>query len=359
MEQAFVAVAFSMVGMIAAAFATSLTLRLHQEESTQHAETLLAGAVSRTRWLAGHLLMALVGSAAAILVSGLAAGLTYGAAAGDVADNLPTVLGTAAVQLPAVWLMAAVTVALFGLVPRFTPVAWGVLVAFIAVYLLGSLANSPQWLVDLEPFAHTPRRGFRRLHCDAAGVAVGHRRRIDHIGRHRLSPPRPSLRRAHEDRVQFVASIALRTALLRHRALRARRDLPLLAGVGLHRGVHRVRNDSEPLSGSEVSRGAPTTNERGSHGGNPSPATDHHHRDGAARPGGHGRERARPPVRLVDGAAVLVWVGNVLVAVGLLATQVVDRAEQLRRPTSPSKPARSWPPPACTASCAIRCTAAS
>jgi ABC-2 type transport system permease protein len=158
-EQGFIAIAFSMVGMIAAAFAISLTLRPHQEESSQHAETLLAGAVSRTRWLAGHLLIALGGSAAAIMVAGLVAGLTYGAAADDVAGKLPVVLGTAAVQLPAVWSMAAVTVALFGLVPRFTPVAWGVLVTFIAVYLLGSLSNSPQWLLDLEPFAHTPRVG--------------------------------------------------------------------------------------------------------------------------------------------------------------------------------------------------------
>ncbi len=68
-------------------------------------------------------------------------------------------LGTAVVQLPAVWLMVAITVAVFGLLPRFTPVAWGVLVAFIAIYLLGSLANSPQWLLDLEPFTHTPRVG--------------------------------------------------------------------------------------------------------------------------------------------------------------------------------------------------------
>ena len=72
-------------------------------------------------------------------------------------------LGTAAVQLPAVWLLAAVTLALFGLLPRFTPVAWGVLVGFIALYLLGSLSGFPQWLLDLEPFAHTPRVGDRRF----------------------------------------------------------------------------------------------------------------------------------------------------------------------------------------------------
>lgn len=159
LEQAFIAVGFSMLGMVAAAFAVSLTLRLHQEETTQRAETLLAGAVSRTRWLASHLVIALAGSAAAILISGLAAGLAYGMAAGDVAGKLPTVVGTAAVQIPAVWLLSAVTVGLFAVAPRFTPVAWGVLVAFIAVYLLGSLSGSPQWLLDLEPFAHTPRVG--------------------------------------------------------------------------------------------------------------------------------------------------------------------------------------------------------
>jgi ABC-2 type transport system permease protein len=160
MEQAFIAVAFGMLGMVAAAFAISLTLRLHQEESAQRAETLLAGAVSRTRWLASHLVLTMLGTAVAMMVAALVAGLTYGAAAGDVAAKLPTVLGTAAVQLPAVWLLVAVTVALFGLLPRFTPVAWGVLVTFIAVYLLGSLSNSPQWLLDLEPFTHVPHVGL-------------------------------------------------------------------------------------------------------------------------------------------------------------------------------------------------------
>ncbi|WP_156624481.1 ABC transporter permease [Mycobacterium sp. 852002-30065_SCH5024008] len=159
LEAAFIAVAFTMMGMAAAAFAVSLTLRLHQEEAGQRAETTLAGAVSRARWLASHLLAALVGSSAAMLVSGLAGGLVYGAAAGDLGGKVAVVVASAAVQLPAVWLLSAVTVALFGLAPRFTPVAWGVLVGFIALYLIGSLAGFSQWLLDLEPFAHIPRVG--------------------------------------------------------------------------------------------------------------------------------------------------------------------------------------------------------
>lgn len=159
LEEAFIAIAFNMLGMVAAAFAVSLALRPHQEETGQRAETLLAGAVSRIRWLSGYVAIAFGGTAVAMLTSGLLAGLAYGAAAGDIGGKLPLVLGSAAVQLPAVWLLVAVTTVLFGVAPRFTPVAWGALVTFIAVYLLGSLANSPHWVLDLDPFSHVPRVG--------------------------------------------------------------------------------------------------------------------------------------------------------------------------------------------------------
>ncbi|OBG98302.1 ABC transporter permease [Mycobacterium sp. E3251] len=181
LEEAFIAVAFTMMGMAAAAFAVSLTLRLHQEEAGQRAEATLAGAVSRDRWLASHLLAALLGSSVAMLASGLAGGLVYGAAAGDLGGKVAVVVASAAVQLPAVWLLSAVTVGLFGLAPRFTPVAWGVLVGLIALYLIGSLAGFSQWLLDLEPFAHIPRVGadftatplLWLLAIDAALVTLG------------------------------------------------------------------------------------------------------------------------------------------------------------------------------------------
>lgn len=159
LEEAFIAVAFTMMGMVASAFAISLTLRLHQEESEQHAETTLAGAVARTRWLASHVVSALLGSAGAMLVAGVAGGLVYGIAAGDVPGKVGFVTASAAIQLPAVWLLSTLTVGLFGLAPRFTPVAWGVLVGFVALFLIGSLAGFLQWVLDLEPFGNLPRAG--------------------------------------------------------------------------------------------------------------------------------------------------------------------------------------------------------
>ena len=56
-------------------------------------------------------------------------------------------------------LALAVTVALFGLAPRFASASWAVLVAFVALYLLGSLSGFPRWLRDLEPYSHIPHVG--------------------------------------------------------------------------------------------------------------------------------------------------------------------------------------------------------
>lgn len=160
LEHAFIAVAFTMLGMVAAAFTVSLVLRLHQEETTGHAETLLAGALSRNRWLASHLVIALAGPAAAMVAAGTVAGIVYGMAADDIGGQLPTVVGSAVAQLPAVWMPGAVAVALFGLAPRFAPAAWAVLTGFVALYLLGTISGVAQWVLNLEPFAHIPLVGI-------------------------------------------------------------------------------------------------------------------------------------------------------------------------------------------------------
>ena len=142
LEQAFIAVAFTMMGMVAAAFAISLTLRLHQEES---------GPASRDdpgrRGLPNSLVGKPFGGRAGWIRGGDAGrgrggrtGLRHrGRRRRRQAGPRRRNRGRAIARRLAV---SAMTVALFGLVPRFTPVAWGVLVAFVALYLIGSLAVS-------------------------------------------------------------------------------------------------------------------------------------------------------------------------------------------------------------------------
>jgi ABC-2 type transport system permease protein len=157
MESAFIAMGFTILAVAASAMAISATLRLHQEETAQRGETMLAEAIGRPGWVLSHLTFAVAGSAVAMLAAGLVTGVTYGVAVDDIGRKVRSVLAVAAMELPAIWLLAAVTLALFGLLPRVTPVAWAVLVGFVAVYMLGSIDGFPHWLMDLVPYTHTQR----------------------------------------------------------------------------------------------------------------------------------------------------------------------------------------------------------
>ena len=59
--------------------------------------------------------------------------------------------------VPAVWVVVAAAVALFGLVPRAVVAAWGMLGACVLLTVLGPLLDLPRWVLDLSPFEHVPQ----------------------------------------------------------------------------------------------------------------------------------------------------------------------------------------------------------
>ncbi|RVW07792.1 ABC transporter permease [Prescottella agglutinans] len=156
-EDSFLALAFTIFGLLAGAYSISAVLQLHDEEESGRAESVLAASVGRRRWAMSHILFALVGPAVALAVAGLVAGFAYGTSIDDVGGQVPRILGAALVQLPGVWLLAGIAVAMFGLMPRFAPAAWGVFGAMMALYVFGMVADLPQPLLDLVPFLHLPR----------------------------------------------------------------------------------------------------------------------------------------------------------------------------------------------------------
>ncbi len=153
----YLAATMGLFGLIAAAYAIQATLRLRGEEISGRAEPVLSTAVSRFRWVASHLVFSLLGPAAALASAGLAMGLTHGLNTGDVGRELPRVLAGAMVQLPAVWVLAAVTVVLFGVLPRLATVGWGALAICVLFGLVGTALRFDQWVLDISPFTHLPR----------------------------------------------------------------------------------------------------------------------------------------------------------------------------------------------------------
>ena len=154
----YLAAVLSWIGMLAAGYAVQATLRLRSEEAELRAEQVLATATPRAGWAGGHLVVAAAGSAAVLATGGLLAGLAHGLRSGDLGGELPRVLGAALVQLPAVWVMAALGAALFGLAPRLVVgVTWAVLAVVLFVTMFGQALQFSQLLLDLSPFAHLPR----------------------------------------------------------------------------------------------------------------------------------------------------------------------------------------------------------
>lgn len=156
-EDAFMAAEWSFIGIFFSAFAIGTVLRLRGEEGAGRAEPLLSLPVTRVRWAAGHLAVALGGAAVLLAVSGGLAGFSSARATGDPAWYAK-VAGAAAVQLPAVAVLAGLTLLMIGLAPRLaTGLAWGAFTVFLLLGELGPLFELPQWVMNVSPFAHTPR----------------------------------------------------------------------------------------------------------------------------------------------------------------------------------------------------------
>jgi len=154
---AFIVAIVSVLGLAAAGQAIQAVLRMRAEEAALRSEPVLAGAVSRIGWAAGHLAFAGLGPAVALTLGGLSAGLAYGAGAGDVGRELPRVLAAALVQLPAALVLGGLAALLYGLAPRFAAAAWAVFAACAVLGQVGALLRLDDAVLELSPFTHVPR----------------------------------------------------------------------------------------------------------------------------------------------------------------------------------------------------------
>ncbi len=147
----------SIGGLLAAAYGITAAGRMYAEESADRAGPLLATAVDRRRWMAGHLLFALAGPAWLLLLAGMVTGLLYAASSGDLARGLGEGLASMVVQFPAAAVLAGLAVALVGLAPRLAVLAWAGLGAALLLGQLGPLLRLPRAVMYASPFTHIPQ----------------------------------------------------------------------------------------------------------------------------------------------------------------------------------------------------------
>lgn len=154
--ESFVSMIMIVLAIFSSVYVVMATLRPRSEESSGRAEPLLATALSRTRWVGGHVVVAMVGGAGMLVLAGLGLGVPGAIVLADGSFVL-TALGAALAYTPALWVSAGVAVVLFGFAPRAAPLAWVVPVYAFGVGYLGQILQLPEWMSNLSPFGHVPQ----------------------------------------------------------------------------------------------------------------------------------------------------------------------------------------------------------
>jgi ABC-2 type transport system permease protein len=144
-----VAMSVLLLALLAAGYAVQAAGILHTEETAGRLEPTLAGSLSRWRWLALQVLVIVVGVLIVALAGALALALT---AAWSTGEPLSGIGEATADFLPAVALLGAVALLLFGLLPRLQPLAWVLYAGAALVVYLGDPLDLPEWVRNLSPF---------------------------------------------------------------------------------------------------------------------------------------------------------------------------------------------------------------
>jgi len=155
---AYLSALMLLAGLVAAAYAISVVLRLRSEETGDLAESVLATATGRIRWALSQVAMAAGGTVLLLAVAGVAAGLGYGLRIGAAGPEAGRLTAAAMGELPSALVLAALAIAFFGLLPGASvPGAWTALGLVVVIDLFGQVLQVSHWVLDISPFTHAPR----------------------------------------------------------------------------------------------------------------------------------------------------------------------------------------------------------
>lgn len=151
---AFLVTILQIIAVIASVMGVQVILRIYAEETDHRVEPLLAGSLRRSTYLASNALVALLGTAVALLVAGTGLGLV--ASGKDGSTSFGDVVRQALVTIPAVWVLVGIAIAVVGAAPGIRRVAWLGVVATFALTILGPTFKLPEWALDISPLRHVP-----------------------------------------------------------------------------------------------------------------------------------------------------------------------------------------------------------
>ncbi|MEO7125864.1 MAG: hypothetical protein ABI382_02295 [Nakamurella sp.] len=153
---AFVSFVVILIALLCMGFVVSGVGKASDEERGNRLEPVLAGALSRPRWLAGHAVTLVGGVVLVALSGGLGLGISNAITTGDSSQVWRLTMATLA-YLPAVALLLGIAAVLYGLKPGLLWLAWIPFVFVVVVAVLGDTLQLPDWVKDISPMSWVGR----------------------------------------------------------------------------------------------------------------------------------------------------------------------------------------------------------
>ena len=136
----------------ATAYVVTAVLRVYSDEQSGLGEAVLAGAVSRWRWLLTAVASALVGSVVLMIFAGLGNGLGAGITVGE-PETIGRLTLAGLAYVPAMAVIAGVAALAVAL--KHAWIGWLAVTFGVTSLYLGALLRLPRWLIDLSPVGRT------------------------------------------------------------------------------------------------------------------------------------------------------------------------------------------------------------
>jgi len=162
--------------MMVAFYARLALLRMRKEETDGPLDNVLSTPLSRTKWMASHVLLAVLGSFTLVMTMAFFQGLVVAETSSDLGEQL---LG-GVIQYGALFMLAGLVVMLFGLIPKqASAVSLAVLLyAILAGSFFGPILDLPEFMKNLSPYTHAKflpenASALRVLTMYGLGIALG------------------------------------------------------------------------------------------------------------------------------------------------------------------------------------------
>jgi ABC-2 type transport system permease protein len=153
LQETLVAALVSVGAIVITCFVATVVGHGGAEERDGRTEQVLATATERSTAFAAIALVALGGAAWLLLVTGSA--MALGSVGADVSAG--AVLAAALVQVPAVWVVAALSLVAIAVRSTWATAGWVLVVVFFLLGPLAELLQLPGWVAGISPYSHVPK----------------------------------------------------------------------------------------------------------------------------------------------------------------------------------------------------------